>query len=613
MGMMGFGATISLAAAPLVLKNRVIARRYSGYFYDNVTYQNGRTPTATYVVLPSSGTPSIGLANAGGGGDNFTVIWEGYFIPLVSGTHTFSTTSDDGSFLWIGDVANAPTTSNATVKNGGTHSASKATGTATLTAGVVYPFRAIMGEEGGGEYMEVTVTPPGGSETNDLWPYLWATAASVMPKIISRSTTTQSVTIGQCVSTAIVDMWGAGGGRARYGYGNRAGGSGGYQYLEIPVAAGDVLTYAVGGKGEDANTAYQTAGGMSGSGQGNGGPGGAPRITNLLSGKTDMLDTSVWTEPLSGNGGIVRSRVVGPANIMNATRLDYAQNNRGAPRLIRAPLSLAAGTYTFAFDAKLISGTGNLTFDINDISSSWIDLFSQLKLGSWTRVKHTFTISSSGGWLDFPGDTIASMVLDVANLTLESGSTAGGIGGGNGGGGGGRTEIYKNGVLVGVAPGGGGGGVTDGYGNGGGPGGGLQGGDVGETNGVAGARGGTQSGPGAGGYSINNSGNVGGAGSGGNGGAAQTPGNTGGGGGGYYGGGGGAQDPQGQAGAGAGGSAYSHPTLTRNASTLSGSGTTPPKTNHPDYTGNAGRGGYSSAFDSTVYGSEDGLIVIDFV
>ncbi|MFX6258441.1 hypothetical protein ABTF80_20525, partial [Acinetobacter baumannii] len=88
----------------------------------------------------------------------------------------------------------------------------KATGTATLTAGAIYPFRAIFGEEGGGEYMEVTVTPPGGSETNNLWPYLWGTSASTMSKIVSRSKTTQSVTIQQGTVLALVDMWGAGGG-----------------------------------------------------------------------------------------------------------------------------------------------------------------------------------------------------------------------------------------------------------------------------------------------------------------------------------------------------------------------------------------------------------------
>ena len=75
-----------------------------------------------------------------------TKVMLGYFKPSETGSHTFSSTSDDMSYLWIGDKAIAGyTPSNALIDNGGPHGTNYAAGTMTLTAGEYYPIRVIYG------------------------------------------------------------------------------------------------------------------------------------------------------------------------------------------------------------------------------------------------------------------------------------------------------------------------------------------------------------------------------------------------------------------------------------------------------------------------------------
>ncbi len=75
----------------------------------------------------------------------------GYFKPTETGTHTFSSTSNDMSYLWIGDNALAGyTPSNALIDNGGTHSTNYEAGTMVLTAGEYYPIRVLYGNIAGG-------------------------------------------------------------------------------------------------------------------------------------------------------------------------------------------------------------------------------------------------------------------------------------------------------------------------------------------------------------------------------------------------------------------------------------------------------------------------------
>lgn len=115
--------------------------------------------------------PSIAYGN--GLGDNYGFIAIGYFKPPTTGTYTVWTASDDGSGVWIGDIASAAsgrTTSNATLNNnmGGGQGVTKRSGTISLTAGVYYPIRIVHEEGGEGDALTFSWAGPDISETTDL-------------------------------------------------------------------------------------------------------------------------------------------------------------------------------------------------------------------------------------------------------------------------------------------------------------------------------------------------------------------------------------------------------------------------------------------------------------
>ena len=103
----------------------------------------------------------------------YTIIYTGKFVPTVSGSYTFTATVDDFFLLWVGANANAnnATVNNVLVKtklNEGTQS-----GSINLTAGQSYPLRAQYTNGQSTRTLNLTVTPPGGSATSDLSPYLF--------------------------------------------------------------------------------------------------------------------------------------------------------------------------------------------------------------------------------------------------------------------------------------------------------------------------------------------------------------------------------------------------------------------------------------------------------
>ena len=80
----------------------------------------------------------------------------------------FFTISDDASELWLGaSAASGYTLLNAVVNNSTTHGAVERSGTINLVGGTYYPIRIIYGEDGGGESLTVSFTPPGGIRTSN--------------------------------------------------------------------------------------------------------------------------------------------------------------------------------------------------------------------------------------------------------------------------------------------------------------------------------------------------------------------------------------------------------------------------------------------------------------
>lgn len=115
--------------------------------------------------------PSISFGN--GVGDSYGFIAIGYFLPPSTGTYTIYTASDDGSGVWIGDLAlpeAVRTAQNATLNNnlGGGQGVTERSATISLTGKIMYPIRIVMEEGGGGDALTFSWSGPGISKTTDL-------------------------------------------------------------------------------------------------------------------------------------------------------------------------------------------------------------------------------------------------------------------------------------------------------------------------------------------------------------------------------------------------------------------------------------------------------------
>lgn len=130
---------------------------YSGYHGDDVAFTDTATVTATTVVgnftIPSEP-------------ENTTELYIGYFLADYTGTWSFTITSDDASYLWIGtNAVSGYTTGNALA------SASylgPGTGTISLTAGNYYPIRLLYGNGPAAGSLNLTYAHTGQTATNNF-------------------------------------------------------------------------------------------------------------------------------------------------------------------------------------------------------------------------------------------------------------------------------------------------------------------------------------------------------------------------------------------------------------------------------------------------------------
>ena len=100
---------------------------------------------------------------SGFGGDGFTIVVSGYFIPKQTGTYTFSIEGDDAVDLFINNVNVVNHYGDHGPGAIGTH-----TGTIALIAGKKYVFRARMQEGGGGEVMQLFWKKPS-EASSSVW------------------------------------------------------------------------------------------------------------------------------------------------------------------------------------------------------------------------------------------------------------------------------------------------------------------------------------------------------------------------------------------------------------------------------------------------------------
>ena len=130
---------------------------YSGYHGDDVTFTDTATVTGTTIVgnftIPSEP-------------ENTTELYIGYILSDYTGTWSFTITSDDASYIWIGPTAlSGYTTGNALT------SASylgPGTGTISLSAGYYYPVRLLYGNGPSGGSLNLTYAHTGQSATNNF-------------------------------------------------------------------------------------------------------------------------------------------------------------------------------------------------------------------------------------------------------------------------------------------------------------------------------------------------------------------------------------------------------------------------------------------------------------
>lgn len=130
--------------------NGVYGKRYVGYFNDVVTWFD----TATLQGDVNQLTQINAFTSSA---DLYSWQWLGYFKASSTEDYTFYTTSDDASYLWIGNNAiSSFTTANATVNNGGLHGSVEVTSSpVSLVAGTYYPIRIQFGENAGGDFVTV--------------------------------------------------------------------------------------------------------------------------------------------------------------------------------------------------------------------------------------------------------------------------------------------------------------------------------------------------------------------------------------------------------------------------------------------------------------------------
>jgi hypothetical protein len=142
---------------------------YSGYFADNVSFFATATPASVGGNPATSVQTTSIFEPATDDGSNFSCQWLGYFKPTTTETYTFFTSSDDASYMWIGETAiTGFTTLNATVKNGGAHGNQERSGTASLTNGTYYPIRIQFGEANGGDVMTFNYSTPTITKTTNV-------------------------------------------------------------------------------------------------------------------------------------------------------------------------------------------------------------------------------------------------------------------------------------------------------------------------------------------------------------------------------------------------------------------------------------------------------------
>jgi hypothetical protein len=150
---------------------------YTGYHDDNVAFTDTATVTDT-TTANNFAISNPGNTVPGDPPENITVLYTGYLLATYTGTWTFVLSSDDASYLWIGNTAlTGYTTSNelATASYAG-----PGTATISLTACEYYPIRLLYGNGPSEGFLALTYAHTGQSATSDFTGKLFSPGVSLV-------------------------------------------------------------------------------------------------------------------------------------------------------------------------------------------------------------------------------------------------------------------------------------------------------------------------------------------------------------------------------------------------------------------------------------------------
>ena len=154
---------------PGVIRTNVSKVTYSGYHTDDVNFTDSATVTA------STTANNFVIASIA---ENTTVLYTGYLLASYTGTWTFTITSDDASYLWIGNTAVLGyATGNALAS---ASYAGPVTGTISLTAGEYYPIRLLYGNGPASGNLNLTYAYTGQTATNNFTGKLFSPGVSLV-------------------------------------------------------------------------------------------------------------------------------------------------------------------------------------------------------------------------------------------------------------------------------------------------------------------------------------------------------------------------------------------------------------------------------------------------
>ncbi|MEY4290489.1 MAG: hypothetical protein RL130_431 [Actinomycetota bacterium] len=151
-----------ISPEPEISKIGLLEKSYKGYFDEDLTFfKNSETDSKSAL--------SLDIQEPHGGKYQFSKEWTGFFLPPESGNWTFTVTSDDSSYLWIGEGAESSgKASNALIALPGVHGPWTKYVSVYLKSGNAYPIRIVYGNDINFAQMTVTTTSPSGVSSTSL-------------------------------------------------------------------------------------------------------------------------------------------------------------------------------------------------------------------------------------------------------------------------------------------------------------------------------------------------------------------------------------------------------------------------------------------------------------